>query len=98
MSVECSVELCAESIAPSSTCAQLQATCILTMLTCASGDGAHAGGSNGVIASGSPIHTQTKPPASRQGYVRCFTLCANSLPAGCDGMSTTLPSTSIFQP
>lgn len=33
MSEECNVGLCAESIAPSSTCAQLQSIFILTMLT-----------------------------------------------------------------
>jgi hypothetical protein len=63
MSVACSVELCAESMAPSSTCAQLALTSILTILTFVVGDGAHAGRSNGGAAS-APIQTQTKPPVS----------------------------------
>jgi len=67
MSVECRLELCAESIAPSSTCAQLQRTCIFTMLVRTLGMGAHAGGSNSRMRSGGPIHTQTNPPASLQG-------------------------------
>ena len=67
MSVECSVELCAESMAPSSTCAQLHRTCTLTMLVRTFALGAHAGGSNSRIRSGEPIHTQTNPPPSRHG-------------------------------
>jgi hypothetical protein len=67
MLVECKVELCAESIEPSSTCAQLQAACILTTAVRQPGCGAQAGGSNGVMASRGPIQAQTKPPASRAG-------------------------------
>src|SRR4029079_17295452 len=67
MSVECRLELCAESTAPSSTCAQLQSTWILTMLVRTAGEGAHAGGSKSRISPGGPIQTQTNPPASRPG-------------------------------
>src|ERR1700756_1814406 len=68
MLLECRLELCAESIEPSSTCAQLQATCILTIAYLMPGFGAHAGGSNSRISSFGPSHAQTKPPASRTGY------------------------------
>ena len=98
MSVACRLELCAESIAPSSTCAQLQLMCILTMLVRRPGVGAQAGGRNGAGAAGSPIHTHTNPPASRQGYVRCLSRRSEPLEGGSDGRSTMLPSTSIFQP
>ena len=65
--VECRLELCAESIEPSSTCAQLQAACILTMLVLVVALGAHAGGCSSRIWSAGPIHTHTNPPASRTG-------------------------------
>ncbi len=52
---ECRLELCAESIEPSSTWAQLQATCILTMEMRVSAVGAQAGGSNSRIVSRAPI-------------------------------------------
>src|SRR5215216_3339808 len=98
MLVECSVELCAESIEPSSTCAQLHAACILTIAYLIPGTGAQAGGSNARIASFGPIQIQTKPPPSRAGYdlVLCFSRSA--APGASEGMSTTLPSTSNFQP
>ena len=98
MSVECSDELCAESIAPSSTCAQLQSTTSLTIDSTASPLGAYGGGANAGFVSGAPMYTQTKPPCSCTGYVRCLTFCASALPAGSEGISTTLPSASIFQP
>ena len=60
-------ELCAESIEPSSTCAQLQAACILTTAVRQFGCGAQAGGSKGRISLLGPIHTQTKPPPSAVG-------------------------------
>ena len=49
MLVECRLELCAESIEPSSTCAQLHAACILTIAYWMPGTGAQAGGSNSRI-------------------------------------------------
>jgi hypothetical protein len=67
MLVECRLELCAESIEPSSTCAQLHATCILTIAYWRPGFGAHAGGSKSRISSFGPIHAQMKPPPSRAG-------------------------------
>ena len=98
MSVECRLELCAESIAPSRICAQLQLTMILTIATLLSGVGANAGASNSGISSAGPMYTQTKPPASRVGYAMCFTFSTIFDSAGSDDISTTLPSTSIFQP
>ena len=67
MLVECRLELCAESIEPSSTCAQLHAACIFTTAYLMPGSGAQAGGSNSRISSFGPIQTQTKPPPSRAG-------------------------------
>ena len=67
MLVECRLELWAESIEPSSTCAQLQAACILTMLMRVSRVGAQAGGSNSRISPRGPIQIQRKPPPSRTG-------------------------------
>jgi hypothetical protein len=64
---ECKLEEWAESIEPSSTCAQLQAAWIFTMLILVAGDGAQAGGWNGATASADPSHAQMKPPASRVG-------------------------------
>ena len=55
MSVECRLELCAESIAPSRICAQLQSTCTFTMLTRVSRPGANAGGSNAGMDSRGPM-------------------------------------------
>jgi len=55
MLLECSVELCAESIDPSSTCAQLQAVCIFTMLIRVDGEGAQAGGAQFGMDSRAPI-------------------------------------------
>src|SRR5690349_16943396 len=98
MSVECRLELCAESIAPSRICAQLQGTLILTIATLVSSVGAHAGGSNSGISSGGPMYVHTKPPHSRVGYAVCLTFSTMRLSAGSDDISTTLPSTSIFQP
>jgi hypothetical protein len=60
MSVECRLELCAESIAPSSTCAQLQPTWILKMLVRTAAEGAPAGGSKSRIWSGGPIQTANR--------------------------------------
>src|SRR5436190_6861027 len=97
MSVACSVELWAESMAPSRTCAQFALTSILTMLIRVCADGAQDGASKGA-GSPAPIHTHTKPPASSERYAVCFTFAARQLAAGSDGISTTLPSTSIFQP
>src|SRR4051812_5366382 len=98
MFVECRLELWAESIEPSSTCAQLQCVHILTIAYGMPGCGAQAGGWNSRISSREPIHTQTKPPASRAGYAFCFfaNLCA--APGASEGMSRTLPSMSNFQP
>ena len=67
MLVECRLELCAESIEPSSTCAQLQATCIFTIAIRVCGCGAQAGGSHSRISSRGPIHAHTNPPPSRTG-------------------------------
>ena len=64
---ECRLDECAESIDPSSTCAQLHAVWIFTMAILSSGATAQAGGSNSATSAGSPIHTQTKPPDSRTG-------------------------------
>src|SRR5829696_4124567 len=72
MLVECRLELCAESIEPSSTCAQLHAACIFTMAYVMPGTGAHAGGSNARICSFGPIQAQTNPPPSRAGYDLVF--------------------------
>src|SRR5205085_9790433 len=98
MLVECRLELCAESIEPSSTCAQLQATCILTIAYLMPGCGAHAGGSNSRILSFGPSHAQTKPPASRAGYARCLSAPLSAEPSGSDDISRMLPSTPNFQP
>ncbi len=68
------------------------------MLVRTSGEGAHAGGSKSRISSGEPIQTQTKPPASRLGYVLWVTFFASTASCDSEGRSTTLPSTSIFQP
>jgi hypothetical protein len=68
------------------------------MLTRTSGVGANAGGSNAGISAAGPMYTHTNPPASWDGYVLCLTLLLSVLCAGSDGTSTTLPSTSIFQP
>ena len=65
MSVECRLELCAESIAPSRICAQLHGTWTLTMDTLVCAVGAKAGGSNSGISPALPIHAHTKPPHSR---------------------------------
>src|SRR5687767_15684372 len=98
MLVECRLELCAESIEPSSTCAQLHAACIFTIAYLMLGFGAHAGGSNSRISSRGPIHTQMKPPPSRAGYAFVFLFNRPAAPGASDGMSTTFPSTSNFQP
>src|SRR5690348_1659857 len=84
MSVEWRLELCAESIAPSSTCAQLQRTFILTMLVRMSSVGAHAGGANGGQVSGGPMYVHTNPPASRTGYALCLTFWISPLSRGSD--------------
>jgi hypothetical protein len=78
--------------------AQLQPTWILTMLVRMAAEGAHAGGSKSGIASRGPIQIQTKPPASRQGYALWRTFFARTASCDSDSLSTTLPSTSIFQP
>src|SRR6185436_424884 len=98
MLVECRLELCAESIEPSSTCAQLHAACIFTIAYLMPGLGAQAGGSNSRIWSLGPIHTQMKPPPSRAGYALVFLPRRCAAPGASEGMSTTLPSTSNFQP
>ena len=98
MSEECRLELWAESIAPSSTCAQLQGTWILAMLTRASAVGAQGGGVNGATSSAGPNQAQTKPPHSCTGQARCCTRSARPLAAGSETISCTWPSTSNFQP
>src|SRR3954469_9014848 len=98
MLVECRLELCAESIEPSSTCAQLQATCILTIAYLMPGCGAQAGGSKSRMYSFGPSHAQPNPPASRTGYARCFRDCLSAEPSGSEDISRMLPSTSNFQP
>lgn len=55
MTDEWRLELCAELIEPSSTCAQLHAVCILTMLMRVAALGAQAGGSKARIDSAGPI-------------------------------------------
>ncbi len=67
MSDECRLELCAESIAPSRICAQLQGTTVFAMLTRASAVGAHAGGVNAGIVSAGPIYAHTNPAHSWVG-------------------------------
>src|SRR5688572_10284081 len=62
ISVECKLELCAESIEPSSTCAQLHAACIFTIEMLAPLD--HAGGCHSAAGCG-PIQIHTNPPPSR---------------------------------
>src|SRR5436309_228745 len=82
MLVECRLELCAESIDPSSTCAQLHAACIFTTAYWMPGAGAHAGGSNSRILSSGPSQAHTKPPASRAGYDFCLKACLRAAPSG----------------
>src|SRR6185436_5740156 len=98
MLVECRLELCAESIEPSSTWAQLHAACILTIAYLMPGSGAHAGGSNSRISSFGPSHAQTKPPASRTGKDFCLSDFISAAPSGSAAISRMLPSTSNFQP
>src|ERR1051325_5208999 len=98
MLVECRLGVCAESIEPSSTCAQLQATCIFTTAYLMPGFGAQAGGSNSRIASFGPSQAQTKPPASRAGYDFWRRAPFSAEPSGSDDISRMLPSTSNFQP
>jgi hypothetical protein len=45
-----------------------------------------------------PMYAHTKPPHSSTGYALCLTFCAIVLSAGSETISSTLPSTSIFQP
>ena len=52
---ECRLEEWAESMAPSNTCAQFAATCILTMPTLVVADLAQGGGRNSGIVALSPI-------------------------------------------
>src|SRR3954451_18705310 len=98
MSEECKLELCAESMAPSRTWAQLHGTSTLAMLTRTSAVGAHAGGENAGNESSGPNHAHTMPPHSVTGNALCLTLCAMPLAAGSEVISSTLPCTSIFQP
>src|SRR3954470_429900 len=98
MLVECRLELCAESIEPSSTCAQLHPACIFTIAYLMPGCGAHAGGSNSRISSFGPSQAHTKPPASRAGYERCLSEPFSAAPCGSEDISRMLPSTSNFQP
>ncbi len=55
MSDECSDELCAESMAPSRTCAQLQSITNLTIESFAFSLGANGGGVNAGIVSRGPM-------------------------------------------
>lgn len=57
ISLECKLELCALSRAPSVICAQLQGILILAILTLVSAVGAQAGGTN----SGTSFYHQDKP-------------------------------------
>ena len=98
MSVECRLELCAELIAPSTTCAQLHLICIFTMLIRVVGVGAQVGVSNAGRSAAGPIYTQTKPPASCVEYAVCLTRSGNRLSGASLAISSTLPSTSNFQP
>src|SRR5689334_20252881 len=98
MLAACRLEPGAESIEPSSTCAQLHAACILTIAYLMPGVGAQAGGSNSRISSLGPSHAQTKPPASRTGQDLCFSDFMSAEPSGSEDISTMLPSTSNFQP
>src|SRR5690348_3362622 len=98
ISETCSVELWAESMAPSRICAQLQFTTTLPMLIFVSGEGWNTGGSNGGISSAGPIQVQMNPAASCVGYALCFTLRVKLLSAGSDGISSTVPSAATFQP
>src|SRR5262245_38999606 len=98
MLVECRLELCAASIEPSGTCAPVHAAFIFTPAYLMPGPGAQAGGSNSRISSFGPIHAQMKPPPSRAGYDFVFLPKRCAAPGASEGMSTTLPSTSNFQP
>src|SRR5204862_6255800 len=98
MLVEWRLELCAESIVPSSTCAQLHAACILTIAYLMPGFGAQAGGSNSRILSFGPSHAHTKPPASRTGYDFWRNALFSAAPSGSEDISRMLPSRSNFQP
>src|SRR5690606_21326540 len=52
---ECRLELCAESIAPSRICAQLQGMITFAMLTLVSAVGAHGAGAKGGMSSCGPM-------------------------------------------
>jgi hypothetical protein len=63
-----------------------------------SGVGANAGGSNAGPHPPAPMYAHTNPPHSCVGYAVCFTLLHRPLAAGSEAISSTLPSTSTFQP
>src|SRR3954462_12250961 len=73
MSEECRLELCAESIAPSSICAQLHGTITFATVTRVCAVGANAGGRNSGTLSAGPMYAQMKLPHSFVGYALCFT-------------------------
>jgi hypothetical protein len=99
MSDECRLELCAESIAPSRTCAQLHGSTTLAIVTRVSAVGAQGGGTNGGLRlpSGPCRPTRSRPtPAPDRPCARPSAPC-RSRPAR-ETISSTLPCTSIFQP
>ena len=67
MSELCKLELCAESMAPSSTWAQLTGKMALAIDTRVSAVGAQRGGTKAGICSRGPIQAHTMPPHSCTG-------------------------------
>ncbi len=83
----------------SSPCSQLHSTTAVMANTCDRGSAVNGKAGTGGGSPGSPSQTQTIPPDSTAGWWRTRTLSRNAvLSAASDGVSSTRPETSIFQP